>query len=190
MTPAVPQPATAPPDDPERAALDAPELRGELTAHALARLGIWLSDQPAATRADAAQEIVQETLQRAWRRRDTFDPAAGTSLAGWTHGILNHVLSEHCRALRKQPAQPPADPAGWEDLAARMDPAEDPAEVNDLLDLLPADRRQIVTLYYLNELSHREIGERLGISEVCSRVRLARALNELRRLAAGKEGGR
>jgi RNA polymerase sigma-70 factor (ECF subfamily) len=190
MTPAVPQPATAPPDDPVRAALDDPGLRGELTAHALARLGTWLSDRPAVVRTDAAEEIVQEALRRAWDRRATFDPAAGSSVAGWVHGILNNALSEYCRALRKQPAQLPADPAGWESLAGRMDPAGDTADVQTWLDQLPADQRRIVTLHHLDELSHREIGKQLGISEANSRIRLARAMLELRRLAAGKEGGR
>jgi RNA polymerase sigma-70 factor (ECF subfamily) len=169
-----------------RAALDDPGLRGELTTHALARLGTWLSDRPAAVRADAAEEIVQEALQRAWKRRDTFDPAAGTSVAGWVHGILNYVLSEHCRALRKQPAQPAADPVSWETLADRMDPT---TELADLLDQLPAEPRRIVTLHHLDGLTHREIGGQLGISEANSRIRLARAMLELRRLA-GKEGGR
>jgi len=184
------QPSIAPPDDPVRATLDDPGHRNELMAHAVARLLGLLSDRPAAVRSEVAADAVQEALTRAWHGRATFDPAAGVSVAGWVHGILNNVLSEHCRKLRKQPAQPPADPADWENLAARMEPADAPGELGPLLAGLPEGPRQIVTWHHLEGLSHREIADRLGIGEPCSRVRLTRAMNDLKQLATGKEVGR
>jgi RNA polymerase sigma factor (sigma-70 family) len=57
-----------------------------------------------------------------------------------------------------------------------------------LLDRLPTDHRQIIAMHHLDGLTHREIGERLRITEQNSRVRLARAMLGLKRLASGEVG--
>lgn len=187
MTPATHPPPIAPPDDPVRRAAEDPETRAGLLAHACARLGHLLGDRPAIARKELAEEAVQEVLRRALTRSAGYDPARATPI-GWLHGFLNHVLSEQCREVRKQPAQPDADPAVWDALEARL--AGDAPDLTDLLDALPADQRHIVSIHHLDGMSHREIADRLGISEAASRVRLARAMNALRQLAARKEGGR
>jgi RNA polymerase sigma-70 factor (ECF subfamily) len=187
MTPTAPPTPASQPDDPVRAAVNAPGVREELRHHALARLGVWLADRPPTARAAEAEDAVQDAVERGLARRSTFDPARGTA-RGWLHGILDRVVSERCRALRKLPAQPPADPAAWDVVAACLE--DDPDTLAELLDRLPADQRLIVTLHHLDGLTHRQIGERLGISEQNSRVRLARAMLGLKRLAAGVEDGR
>jgi RNA polymerase sigma-70 factor (ECF subfamily) len=182
MTPAVPQPATAPPDDPVRAALNDSRILDELRKHAHVMLSRWLADRAASTWAEEAGDVVQETQQRALTMAATFD--AARSVAAWLHGILINVVSEHCRKLRKLPLQQPDDPADWDRFTRRVDPTGDTAE---LLELLPEKQRRFVTMHLLDGLSHREIGRRLNISEGNSRVQLTRALNLLRQLVAGRE---
>jgi RNA polymerase sigma-70 factor (ECF subfamily) len=123
---------------------------------------------------------VQEASKRAWERRAEFDP--NRSVAAWLHGILELVLYEHCRTLRKQPAQPAANPAAWDALAERL--ANDAGGLSELLDALPDNQRQIVTMHHLDGLSHEQIAAKLNISVGNSRIRLARAMGELKRLAA------
>ena len=185
MTPAVPLPATAPPDDPVRAALTDAGVLEEMHKHARVVLSRWLADRAASTRSEEAGEIVQETGRRALKLAATFDPSR--SAAAWLHGILPNVASEHCRKLRKLPVQQPDDPADWDRCTRRVDPTNDTA---DLLELLPEKQRRFVTMHLLDGLSHREIGQRLNISEGNSRVQLTRALNLLRQLVAGEEVGR
>lgn len=180
--------AAGPPDDPVRRAAADPQVLRNLAAHAEARLLSLFGDRPAAVRAEVLKEVVQKTLERALGRSADYRPDRGTP-AGWLHGFLNHVLSEQCREVRKQPAQPAADPAAWDALEARL-AGDGFGELADLLDRLPADARRIIRLHHLEELSHGEIAARLGITQGASRTQLARAMNELRRLAAGKEGGR
>lgn len=174
-------PLTAPLDDPVRAALDDCDLRAGLDCHARARLGQLLSDRPLAVRREQAEDAVQEVCRRALEVRERFDSATGT-VAAWLHGMLERVLHERCRAVRKQPLQPTAEPDAWGALAARMSAPSGSEELTRLLALLPEEPRRIVTLHHLDGLSHDEIAARLGISPSNSRVRLARAMNALRTL--------
>jgi RNA polymerase sigma-70 factor (ECF subfamily) len=61
---------------------------------------------------DDAEDLVQETLLRAWRRRDTFRGSA--SLRAWLYGIATNacldVLQRRRRRVLPQMAVPPADP--------------------------------------------------------------------------------
>lgn len=192
MSSALSPPTGAPPDDPVRRVANDPQVLADLRAHAGARLLVLLSDRSAGTRRDFVAEVVQIALERALARACEYSPDRGTP-AGWLHGFLSRVLSEQCRIARKQPAQPAADPASWDALAARLDSAasdEARRELGELLADLTPDHRQIITLHHLDEMSHADIAAHLGISPAASRTRLARAMIELRDLAARKEGGR
>jgi RNA polymerase sigma-70 factor, ECF subfamily len=179
------EPTTAPPGDPVRAALDDPLVQRELMAHALARLGKLLIDRPRTARQHMAEEATQEAMKRALARKDTYDPTRATP-AGWVHGILDLVLTEHCRALSKRPVQPAADPAGWDGVIARF--VHD-SGLDELLAALSDEHRRLVSMHYLDQMSHTEIATVLGISPGASRTRLNRAMCALRSLAE-KGGGR
>lgn len=192
MSSAFSPPTGAPPDDPVHRAAADPRIREELKTHVAARLLVLLAGRAGGSRPDLVEEVVQEALKRAVALADGYRPDLGTP-AGWLHGILNHVLSEQCRAIRKQPAQPPADPAAWEAVTARLDPAaadEARHELDELLAGLEPRHREIITFHHLDEMSHADIAARLGITPVASRTRLARAMIGLRELVARKEGGR
>ena len=65
---------------------------------------------------------------------------------------------------------------------------EDVARLRAALAALPENYREVVELAHLEGLSHREIGERLGIAEGHSRVLLTRALARLAALGARRRG--
>jgi RNA polymerase sigma-70 factor (ECF subfamily) len=188
MPPATTPPQTAPPPDPIAAAVGEQTVLDDLNAHAAARLGLWLADKPAAFRADAVEEVVQTTLERALKSRAKFDPCLATP-AGWLHGILDRVLSEHCRRVRKQPIQPVADPVRWDRLEAKLTAPDCRAELEPLLARLSSEQREIITLSHLDGLTHAELAGRLGISPGAARVRLCRAMGELTRIAAASGEG-
>ena len=172
----------APPDPAVLAALADPDVLDGLRRHAVARLGVLLRDRPAAVRADAAAEAVQKTGHRALGRAGTFDPRQATA-AAWLHGVLNLVLHEHCRELRKQPAQASVDPAAWDGLEARVSAPDRLPALRALVARLPRKQREIVTLHHLDGLPHEQIAAALGTTVGNSRVKLARAMTELKRLA-------
>jgi RNA polymerase sigma-70 factor (ECF subfamily) len=192
MTPAVTQPHAAPPADPVQAALDDPDVRSGLLDHARSILGRWLNDRPAAVRAEAAAEAVQETQLRALQKRHEYDPAVGRA-RGWLHGIMNKVLSETARSLCRLPAQALEDSAAWEQLAADFSPqaaeaVPDRLAAADYLARLSAEYREMLQLRFYDDLSHEEIAARLGISPGNARVRLCRALAAAKALAGVSPG--
>lgn len=179
--------AAPPPNDPVKAALDDSEVRTGLLDHARAVLGRRLAGRPAAIRSDASAEAVQETQLRALQKRHEYNPAVG-AVRGWLHGILNKVLSETIRSICVLPAQAAADHAAWERLGTDLRPGAAQSVPNwlagdDYLMRLPAKHRQILQLRYYEDLSHREIGARLGISPNAARVRLCRALAAVKIIA-------
>lgn len=62
---------------------------------------------------------------------------------------------------------------------------EDLARVSDAFRRLPAPARDVILWTRIEGLSHREVAERLGVSEAHSRVLLSRALARLATLARG-----
>ncbi len=164
-----------------------PELHESLRKHAHVRLRRHFTSLSAAARADRVDDMVQECLKRGQMKLATFDPAKAT-FAGWMHGIMNHILMEDSRKLRKQPVQS-ADLAAWEDTRAKLEPDADREVLNGLLARLTPQNREIVSLHHLEGWSHEKIAAKLGVSKQVTRTRLCRALGELK-LHAAKEGVR
>jgi len=155
-----------------------PDLHRRLRSHCLILLNRKLGNQPLTRRHEEAEEIVQIVMQRAWQCRKHFDSERG-SLAAWLHGFLVRVVAEQCRAIRKHPValtEPLPDKHRHDDGPDHPDPLA-------MLEHLSREDRVAVEGFYLLNLSHRQIADRLGITEGAARVRLLRALNKLRRRA-------
>jgi RNA polymerase sigma factor (sigma-70 family) len=119
-----------------------------------------------------AEDVVQETLMRAWRRRSTYDPARGSARA-WLVGVLLDQARRH--RVRGRGRRRFAVP---ERLAAAA-----PAEHLDLelaIRDLPRRQREVVTLHYLADLPVAEVATVLGISEGSVKSHLFDARAKLR----------
>lgn len=186
MPPNVSRPMAEPQADPLRAALGDPITESQLRNQALAYFSRRLGRTIHSCR-EEANDAVQETIKRALTL-NAYDPELG-SVGGWLHGIMANVCLEQVRNLAKRPKQPASDPAAWENLAARTGPDRDPTELTRYLGWLSRENRELVE-WHLEELSHIEIAQKLGISPGASRTRLSRALMELKRIVNDKEGVR
>lgn len=180
-----PRPAD-PPTLPVRAALERPDVVEKLRRHAEACLAVLLRDRPKDVRGDAARDAVQEACRRGLAREADYRPCRA-GVPAWLHGILEHVLSEQCRALRKLPLQPALQPEQWDALEARLAAPDHEAALRPLLARLAEADRAIVTMHHIDGMGHEQIAAALGITPGCSRVRLARAMAALR-MAATAEG--
>jgi RNA polymerase sigma-70 factor (ECF subfamily) len=125
--------------------------------------------------ADSAEDVVQETLVRAWRRRETYDPTRGTPRA-WLVGVLLDRARRHrvrrprpTQVIERDPAQSPPD------TATRID-------VERAVDQLPRRQRQLVALHYLADLPITDVASVLGVSEGAVKAQLHDARGKLRRL--------
>ena len=99
-------------------------------------------------------------------------------LAAWLHRTTVHVTidiwrSEVRRRNREQQAMPmePAEDSLWEETLPNLDEA-----LNQLRD----DDRQILLLRFFGRKTMRETGESLGISEDAAKMRVSRAVERLR----------
>ena len=128
-------------------------------------------------RMSGQDQEAQDILQDVWLRviRGIARLRDGSRLRGWLFGIARRVLMDR---LRQQYALPPASEVDTEDLAAEPDPPERDAVLESLdatLETLPLVEREVLTLFYLRDLSLVEIGDALDIPIGTVKSRLFRA---------------
>jgi RNA polymerase sigma-70 factor (ECF subfamily) len=149
----------------------------------LLRFAFWLARDR-----QVAEDVVQETLIRAWKSKDELkDPAA---VKPW---LLTIARREHAR-LYERKRLPTVD---VESLEALGDPALASDGDAGLVDLrrailkLPDEYREPLVLQVLGGFTTTEIGVELGLTQAAVLTRLFRARNRLRGiygLAPAEEG--
>lgn len=124
-----------------------------------------------------AEEIVQETLIRAWRHHDQYEAARGSERA-WLFGIARHVaIDRHRRHLRSVPAGDVPDTASEGELGRDVETSF----VRDALRALSDAHRSVVVETYFRGRTVAEAATTLGIPEGTVKSRLHHALRHLRR---------
>ena len=150
------------------------------------------------TRLDV-EDVLQDVACRAWRRFDSFDPALG-SFDQWALGIARRALGEVLsRLARGRDARAQWSTASWGKIpddatrvTARVSRDEHREVVLDWADGLDEDDRRLVLYRGLEQWSHAEVADFLGLNEETARKRWARLVERVRReprLAALIEGG-
>lgn len=125
--------------------------------------------------AAAAADVLQETLLRAWRRRETFRPDRGT-VRSWLVAILLDQARRHRTRWRwtSSTSQPPA--------SGLAGPTGDRVDLERAIARLSRRQRQVVTLHYLADLAVAEVAVALGISESSVKAHLVAARAGLKTL--------
>ncbi len=124
-----------------------------------------------------AEDIAQDALLRAWRRRSTLREADRRNQ--WLATIVrNEAFRQHAR-VRPDPTAMIETYEGVED--ERVLAAVDRADLHAALKLLNDRDRQLLELRYTEDLTQEAIARRLGIPEGTVKVRLHRARDKLRR---------
>ncbi len=124
-------------------------------ARPLYALGLrWLGD------VRDAEELVSETLARAWQGANRYDPRRARP-ASWLFGIARFVASEQRRRHRAATAgldlvADLAGESGADELIAAWDMAV-------ALEQLPAAQREVLILAYEHDLSQSQIADLLGV---------------------------
>ncbi|WBQ13147.1 sigma-70 family RNA polymerase sigma factor [Hyphomonadaceae bacterium BL14] len=121
-----------------------------------------------------AQDLVQETLTKAWANRARYTP--GTNLRAWLHTILRNTFLSDVRKRRREVE----DADGHLTAKLSQPPSQDHAvalsELMKAMTALPDSQRQALTLVGAAGYSQEEAALRLGcaIGTVKSRVSRAR----------------
>jgi RNA polymerase sigma-70 factor (ECF subfamily) len=122
----------------------------------------------------AADDILQETLLRAWTRSDSWNGSG--SVRQWALGIAAHLALNHLRATRRRAETAIGDhEAHTPGPDSRALQAEDARRLRGLIGSLSPAKRQVVTMACEDDLSVREVAERLGIPEGTVKSRLHHA---------------
>ena len=125
--------------------------------------------------ASIAEELVEEAFVRLLQRREELWEHPNP--AGWLWKTLQHLILTEVKLARYH-REVPLEPA--------LNAAVPEMEVSSLADSLPEgisdSEREILILFYEEELTHQEMSRRLGISEMNSRTRLFRAKNHCKKL--------
>jgi RNA polymerase sigma factor (sigma-70 family) len=134
-----------------------------------------------------AEEIVQDVFLALWRKADSFDPRQG-AVRPWILQLAHwRILNE----LRRQSRRPRTEPDTTGDqLSAVPDDDPDPAErawreerrqvLRAALDSLPAAQRQAVSLAFVDELTHEQVAQKLGLPLGTTKTRIRSGLGRMR----------
>lgn len=127
----------------------------------------------------AADDLVQDTLERAWTRIHQWRP--GSDLRAWLFGIMHNLRIDQMR----RPAVPTvSSEEEFGELPTRATQG-DAIELGDLaaaVGCLPEEQRSVLLLVALEEMSYQEVAQTLGIPAGTVMSRLARGRERLRRL--------
>jgi RNA polymerase sigma-70 factor, ECF subfamily len=118
-----------------------------------------------------ADDVVQEALVRAWRRRSTFDSAKG-SVRAWLLAVLYDQSRRH-RVRGRRRSDDIERPLPVEQSVERVD-------IDRAVARLPRRQREVIVLYYLADLAVHEVATVLGISPGTVKSELSDARDRLR----------
>jgi RNA polymerase sigma-70 factor, ECF subfamily len=128
-----------------------------------------------------AEDVVQETMLRAWQHCDQFSAEKG-SVRGWLMKVAHNIAMDKVRMRRSRPtevAEEAAPDAGV--IEDHSDAVLTSLQVQHALARLSPAHREVLEQVYLNGCTAREAAARLGIPEGTVFSRAYYALRILRR---------
>jgi RNA polymerase sigma-70 factor (ECF subfamily) len=170
-------------DSPQEAAADPVATFGDIYAEYFDM--VWCAARRLGAPESSVDDVAQDVFLVLHRRLPDFR-GGRASLRSWIYGIVLRVVRDHRRTFRRKDARcvPLAPDAGDEAPVPSTAPApSEVAERNEafallcaLLDELDQDKRELLVLSELEEMTAPEIAQVLGanVQTVYSRLRVAR----------------
>lgn len=130
-----------------------------------------------------AEDIVSDVMVRVAKAYATFDPKRG-SLDDWVFRIARNTLYSHFRRRREIVSIDAVSEAASavtieEDVSDPLN--ERGALVRKALGMLTDEEREIVYLRFWEELSSKQVGERMGMNPSTVSTKLSRAIGKIRK---------
>lgn len=135
----------------------------------------------------AADDLVQDTLERAWSRLAQWRP--GSDLRAWLFGIMHNLRVDQLRRPGLNTLQMDSDEECTVPIRATQ---TDRLELSDLelaLARLPEEQRAVLLLVALEEMSYEEVARSLEIPLGTVMSRLSRGRERLRLILEGSPAG-
>ena len=133
-----------------------------------------------------SEDLVQEVFLRILRYRQTYRP--NTTFRTWMYQIARNTRLDQVRKTHPETpfASEPVAPASLADSAQQQQEA---ALLQSALMRLPEDKRELLVLSRFQELKYDEIARLLGCEAGTVKVRVHRALQQLRQIFLQLESG-
>lgn len=133
----------------------------------------------------AAEEVTAAVFERAYRKRNRFDPERGEPRA-WLFGIARNAALDELRRRSRQ-AELTAEPADLHSLGVEegAERSERRLAVAVALERLDPSERELIALKFFAGLANAEIAQVLGIGESNAGTKLHRAMTKLREACDG-----
>jgi RNA polymerase sigma-70 factor (ECF subfamily) len=142
-------------------------------ADALWRYALRLTNDPS-----RAQDVVQETLLRAWRRPQVLDQTDGPAGA-WLYTVARNIVIDDQRSARMR-REVTTDTPPDQTTADETDAALDAWLVADALERLSPEHREVIVQCYYRGRSAAEVATATGIPPGTVKSRLHYGLRALR----------
>ncbi|MDF3045302.1 MAG: sigma-70 region 2 domain protein [Ornithinibacter sp.] len=126
-----------------------------------------------------AEDLVQETLLRAWRNRERLDESRG-SVRAWLFTVARNIVIDEWRTRRAQSELPVADVPEKHEPADQTDQLLLSWIVAEAVTSLSPDHRAVLLECYYRGASVAQAAHRLGIPEGTVKSRTHYALRALR----------
>ena len=126
-----------------------------------------------------AEDVVQETLLRAWRNAGALDQSQG-SVRAWLFTVARNIVIDEWRTKRSRSELPVADVPDVADEVDRTDGLILSWMVAEALSTLSPEHRAVLLECYYRGVSVAEASRRLGVPEGTVKSRTHYALRALR----------
>ena len=126
---------------------------------------------------DRADDLVQETLVKAWSNLSSF--AEGTNLAAWLFTILRNIYYSEYRKRRREVSDSEGTIAARLATAPAQNGHMDFLDFRDALQKLPADQREALVLIGASGMSYEEAAGICNCAVGTMKSRVNRARNRL-----------
>ncbi len=142
---------------------------------------------------EQAEEAAQDVFVKAFKKLSTFEERS--SFKTWLYRIAYHTAIDYQRKkqTRQHEVSWEVENLGHADRALtaqqRLEAMDDRQWLHRGISQLSADQAAIITLFYLEEKSVREVCEVTGLTESNVKIKLFRARNKLRQILVTQNGG-
>jgi RNA polymerase sigma-70 factor (ECF subfamily) len=132
-----------------------------------------------------AEDVLQETLIRAWRHAETLSEQTG-SIRGWMFTVARNVMTDKARARAIRPIEVAESASTGPVERDHADRVVDSMVALEALEHLSEDHRRVLVEIYFQGRSVAETAEQLGIPAGTVKSRSHNALKNLRELLVGR----
>ena len=133
----------------------------------------------------AADDLVQDTLERAWSRIAQWRP--GSDLRAWLFGIMHNLRIDQLRRNGLPTTSLDEDEVAEVPVRPTQSDLLDVMDLESALRQLPDDQREVLLLVALEEMSYADIAALLGIPVGTVMSRLSRGRERLRQVMDGRQ---